>query len=301
MGSVSPRGIRGDSAVQRFERQEAKGWLPRGWIDGLTLSNDGTDATNDVAIAAGSCRSTSNIGPDGIRTTLPKYQADLELPVSIIKQLDVAWEPENYDPENGIGGGARSGMRSSSSISNTTWHIYAIGGFDCPTDIFAHDGADPSAVLPNGYTAWRRIGSILRESAAIVAFVQRGNHFARNAVSTVISATNPGTSAVLRTLVVPVGIVVTADIFAHVGNANASNHAYCLISDPATTDEVPAAGLGNVQPTQAVTGFTGDGVAPLLIGTDTSAQIRTRLSYSSADVTLRISVRGWVDPRGRNA
>jgi hypothetical protein len=42
--------------LKRYEAREALGYLPRGWIDGLTLSNDTTDATNDIGIAAGCAR-----------------------------------------------------------------------------------------------------------------------------------------------------------------------------------------------------------------------------------------------------
>src|ERR1700754_1262771 len=99
-----------NSAIEKaLALRYAQGSLPRGWIDGLTLSNDGTDATNDIGIASGSARSTSRI-VDGAVSTLTRDQCDIDLPVAIIKQLDVAWAPENYDPD-GFGGGDRSGGR----------------------------------------------------------------------------------------------------------------------------------------------------------------------------------------------
>jgi hypothetical protein len=58
-----PLGLPGDGPIHRFEKLEAYGWLclPPGWISGLILSNDGTDATNDIAVSKGVCRSTVNV------------------------------------------------------------------------------------------------------------------------------------------------------------------------------------------------------------------------------------------------
>jgi hypothetical protein len=297
--SVAPRGLRGDSPAQRYAKREPQGWLPRGWIDGLILSNDGTDATNDIAISAGTCRSTSNIGSDGIRTTLPKYQADLEIPVAIIKQLDVAWAPENYDPENGIGGGGRSGMRSSSSISNTTWHVFAIGGLDCPTDIFAHDGVDPSAVLPNGYAAWRRIGSLVRLSAAIKPFNQVGDHVVwatpvNETVSTAFSVT-------LRNyaITVPTGVAVLADVtvFGYVTGAATS----VVVGSPSATGIATPTHSGGV-PT-APSSMWNEAVTAVALNrfpvmTDTSAQISVRASDTCAGFDIHTF--GYTDFRGKD-
>jgi len=292
-------GLVGYPALARFEHLERRGWLPRGWIDGFILSNDSTDATNDIAISAGTCRSTSNIGPDGIRTTLAKYQADLEIPVAIIKQLDVAWAPENYEPENGIGSGSRSGMRSSSAISNTTWHIFAIGGFDCPTDIFAHDGVDPSAVLPNGYTAWRRIGSVIRSSGAILGFSQSGDHFHLDVPLTDVSAANPGTSAVTRTLTVPTGVIVFPVMSVTVKDGT-SNPNMGLITSLAQTDTAPTNTLYNFGSPAAASTSNLCCATIVDVPTNTSAQVRSRLQATGASDILLIVTHGWRDARGRD-
>jgi hypothetical protein len=296
-----PYELPGNGPLHRWEKREPQGWLPRGWIDGLILSNDGTDATNDIAISAGACRSTSSIGPDGIRTTLAKYQADLEIPVAIIKQLDVAWAPENYDPENGISGGARSGLRSSSSISNTTWHVFAIGGFDCPTDIFAHDGVDPSAVLPNGYTAWRRIGSLIRASAAILAFTQHGDEFWLATPVLDLNATNPGTSAVTRTLAsVPTGIAVKAFLYAQANGESGVVNGAAYYSALTAADVAPSS---TAAPLASIADFTSNSsevTGSVSVWTDTSAQIRTRNLQTSASVAVRAATLGWLDRRGKD-
>ena len=47
-----PYGLPRDGPLQRFERVERRGWLSGGFIDGLILSNDSTDATNAIGISA---------------------------------------------------------------------------------------------------------------------------------------------------------------------------------------------------------------------------------------------------------
>lgn len=290
-------------ASQRaLQRKQAQGWLPRGWIDGLTIANDTTDATNDISIAAGACRSTVNI-VDGAASTLAQHQRDIEIPVSILKQLDVAWEPANFDGA-GFDGGGRSGMKSASSISNTTWHIYAIGGPGVRDDILAHDSATQSSVeaaLPGGYTAYRRIASILRESAAIVSFVQHGDYFQRAVRAADVSAANPGTSAVTRTLSVPIGINVLAEVTLELINTAAGGISFGLLTDLAITDSTPATANAHVADVQTASGRSETHTATVLIRTSTSATIRSRISFSDASVTVKIGTRGWYDMRGRNA
>lgn len=267
--------------------------LPRGWIDGLVLANNGTDATNDIDIAAGVCRSTSNIGPDGVRTTLARHQRDIELAATLVKQLDVTWAPGN------------NGGRSSSSISDTTWHVYAIGGRGLPDDILLHDGVDPSAVLPAGYTAWRRIGSTIRASAALLSFRQVGDRFSLNSPVLDVNNQSIGTSAVLFTLgSVPAGIVTRA-LLNVVLNQNSTSTAL-YVSCPTDTD-MSVAGVGTFTAPLSQIGFTngasGSPAAPipaqLEVDTDTSRRVRARAS--SASNTMSIATCGWLDLRGRNS
>lgn len=295
----APFGIPGNGPIQRYLRREALGSLPRGWIDGLTLSNDTTDATNDVALAPGVARSTVNI-VDGTPSTLTRDQVDLEVPVQIIKQLDVAFAPENYD-RDGYSGGDRSGGRSTSAISNTTWHGILCGGIGRQTDFVLHDAITQSSVLAElqkigGYTAYRRIGSIIRESATIVAFTQTGDYFERATLKVDVAASGPGTSAVTRTLSVPTGIVVTARVILAVTNSGTASGGV-LLSSLASTDETPSTLIGQVYGVAA----TPTSISQVDVDTNTSGQIRSRLQISAADVNLNIRLRGWMDPRGKDA
>jgi hypothetical protein len=275
------------SPLRDYERVRARGFLPRGYIDGLVLSNDSTDSTNDIAVSAGSCRSSSNI-VDGAISTKTADQLDLEIPVSIIKQLDVSWAPENYDPE-GFSGGDRSGGRSSSSLSNTTWHVFVIGGEGRQADILEHDATDPSAVLPGGYTAWRLIGSLVRTGGAIKAFVQHGDLFMWVTPVLDVSNNTPGTSANTGTLTVPTGVRVMAfmNVMMNVGQLYLSP---LDITDQAATN--------GANPISTVDSGTGDGGSQAHVLTNTSAQIRYR---AAQNVLVAIATLGFYHQRGKNS
>lgn len=263
------------------------GVLPRGYIDGCILAN-GADATNDITIAAGVVRDSTNT----VDITVAAMTTG--------KQLDANWAP-----------GDAAGMRNSAAgIANGTYHLYAVAKADGTQDIYAHASATVATVLTAlqaetggaSYVYAALIGSILRESAAIVGFIQHGDYFQRKSVVNDISANNPNTSAVTRTLSVPVGINVIADvIFGVVNTASSVNVAQAVLSDLATTDTAPTTGYSQLPQTSTQSGANGANYCELGIRTNTSAQIRSRLSNSDANTTLYITTRGWWQQRGKNA
>jgi hypothetical protein len=291
-------GLPGNGPIQRFEEQERRGFLPRGWIDGLILANDTTDATNDISISPGQAKSTVNM-VNGAPSTLTRDQIDLDLPASIIKQLDVAWAPAVLDGSGIVSNGAPSGGRSGSSLSDTTWHVYLIGGRGLACDILLHDSATQSSVLaalPGGYTAYRRIGSIIR-STTILGFVQRGNRFDLNDTVLDYNQTAPGTSALTVSLTVPTGISVLAHLGLSLVNA-AGSEVHALLSSLDVTDESPGTANGDV--VNGGPSTTATGQSPKSVYTNTSRQIRARLT-ASPNVTLQIRTRGWTDLLSRTA
>lgn len=291
-----PLGLAGNPSLKTLDQWIAEGRLPRGWIDGLILSNDTTDATNDIAIAAGVARSTVNIRHSE-PSTLSRDQVDLELPVGIIKQLDVAWAPENYDPD-GVSGGGRSGGRSGSSISNTTWHVFLIGGAGLPTDVMFHDSATQSSVvaqLPTGYTAFRNIGAVIRSGGSILAFSQFNDEYLLSTKATDFNGLPASTNAILRTLTVPIGVAVTALIIGSYRPAS-STSGYCYLSSPDEADQAASAAVHTVKAELTSEG----GSFQTSIRTNTSGQIRTRVSAAASSDNLTVTTRGWLHPRGRN-
>lgn len=251
--------------------------LPRGWIDGLKLSNNASDAVNDIDVAAGEVRGTRGI-------------LDMALPSSITKRLDA-------DFTAGTGNGMRY---SGAALTTATYHIFLIGKADSTTDIFAYTGVDPTAVLPTDYIDYRRIGSIMYESTTIVPFKQNGDYFTRVTLSQTGYA-NPGTSAVNRAVGVPTGIKVCARVFACVLNTGGSTATYALFTDIDENNETPSNTKTHIPTTfGSAAGVTAASVT-LDIWTDTSGQIRSRLSFSDASVQLTMAARGWTDRRDRDA
>jgi hypothetical protein len=126
--------------------------LPRNWLSGLTLANNASDATNDINIAAGECRSDDNA-------------ADIVIGTAMVKQLDAAWAA-----------GTAAGGRDTGAIADNNWHVFAIRN---PTtgvcDVLFSLSMTPT--MPSGFTQKRRIGAILRSAGAIVAFRQYGDYF----------------------------------------------------------------------------------------------------------------------------
>jgi hypothetical protein len=253
---------------------------PQGALWGMTLSNNGADATNDIDVAAGSCAST-HATPSSVV---------LLNPGAMTKRLDASW----------AAGTNQGGLSSSLTIANTTYHVFAIrvGGVD---DI----GFDTSPVAANliadhSATHYRRIGSILRESAAIVPFTQFADRFLRTTPVLDVSATNPGTSAVTRTVSIPTGIQCVAMVNAATAQSGTNSMVY--LSPLSSTDSAPSATLAPLYSFFGSNVSTAQwGVGMFSILTNTSAQFRSRLSASDANTVLYIATLGWIDPLGRNA
>lgn len=249
--------------------------LPTGYLFGLTLSPPGSTS---LPIAAGSCRDSTD--------------AD-NMVLSAITKTTGAW----------AAGSGNGGLDTGSIAASTWYHAYAIktvAGLGGTTDALISLSAT-SPTMPTGYSLKRRIGSVQTDgSKNLLTFVQLGDEFIWSAtVGDVSAATNPGTSAVLRALSVPTGIQVNALFRASVVNSDATI-CYALFTALDATDEVPAATSGNA----SISGVNSSSpnnneLGTLNVRTNTSSQIRSRLSYSSANVKLSIATFGWIDTRGR--
>lgn len=326
------------------------GGMPQNYITGLILANNGTDATNDIDIAIGSARDSTNA-------------ADMVLASALTKQLDATWAV-----------GTNAGMLDVGTVGNLTYHLYLIKRSDtgvvdvlaslsatnsgtCTMTIaspcvvsfakhglqvgssfeFSTTGALPTGVtagttyyaistsfgvdsfqfstsqggaavntsgtqsgthtlthkpiMPANYDYKRRIGSIIRVSAANVGFTQREDIFTKKTPTLDINTAASGTSRTARTLVVPVGIVVQAMVQ---GGATSGTTNYCHFS--ALTDTDVAATDGFTAAPFMSCGFDGTTyyMTRLNIFTNTSAQIASR---STANDKLVIHTYGWIDER----
>lgn len=243
-------------------------------LNGLTLSN-GADATNDVNIASGSC-----VSDDG--TTI------MRLSSAVTKQLDAAWAV-----------GTNQGGRDTGSISDATWHVWLINRPDTGvTDVLLSTSAT-APTLPANYTKKKCIGSIVRASAAIRSFKQTGNRFTYDTPILTLDAQNPGTSAVTRTLDVPTGVVLLADISVgfHAGSTAGAAFVSSLDSVDSAVQNPLTASLTLPMDVSTTAGASSWDFTRKYVKTDTSAQVRSRVSTSGANDRIGIVTYGWIDPR----
>lgn len=264
-------------AARRDHVHETK--IPMDSKYGMEISNNGTDPTNDIDITAGSRRDiTDSVNIIGAAST---------------KRLDASWS---------VGSG--NGGLFSGSIANTTYHVFAIMRPDTGVVDYGFDTSVSAANRPASYTYYRRIASIVRTSDAIKPFVQDGDRFMWKTPITDVSANNPGTSAVTRTLTLPTGIRVGAEItVSGLGNPNSNTAGFggIYISDLALDDV--AADVTGASTLSVYVQMTSAAVANIQLGTsitcmtNTSAQIRSRVAVSSSAATLYICTKGWIDPR----
>jgi hypothetical protein len=237
--------------------------VTRGAIAGLVLSNNATDAVNDLDVATGIARADDNT-------------AEIALLTSLTKQLDVAWAA-----------GTNQGMRDTGAIANGTWHIHLILNLTTnAVDVLASLSAT-APTLPSGFTKSRRIGAIIRAAGTILGFAQRNNAFLLNsAIRDINNVTSSGTSAVLRTLSVPSGVNVIAMVRVNVTNSDliqVGSPSETLAASTNVNASLPPLGSSNGQ---------------LAVWTNLSSQIQTRQSAGTASEALNIHTFGWTDLRG---
>lgn len=244
--------------------------VPKGYVNGLVISNNGSDANNDIDIATGTCASS-----DGTYA--------LTLASGLTKRLDAAWAV----------GTNQGGLFDGSKTLNTWYHVFLIRKTSDGTIDAGFDTSLTAANMPGTYNAYRRIGSVLTDASNnIRAFIQRGgngfNEFLWSAPSLDINGAYAASRSLL-TLPVPLGVRCKASIlYTHDGEP-AVNATWSYWTDPSMTDTAP-------NTTQALAHDT----SPLTIGSarhvdvwsNTSSQVGYRPNYA---VTLRARCYSYLD------
>lgn len=252
--------------------------LPRGFIDGCIISNGTTDSTNDIDIAAGKCRDSTDT-------------VDIIVPAIAGKQLDANW----------AAGGA-AGMRNSAvGIANTTYHLYAVRTAASATaDIYAHTSTTVATVLTalqlesggSSYVYARRIGSIIRSGGTILAFMQTSDEF-HIAARQFYNSTSAQALTLTDTLV-PGGIVVNPLISIQLVMGTAGS-VVISVAPGANSAFSENAVLGGTASQTHGARFSGP-------PTNVSAQIYYAVVINSGTITsLTASSGGWLDRRGKDA
>jgi hypothetical protein len=152
-----------------------------GYFKGGTISNDGTDPTNDIVIAAFEIIDSTGV-------------VILARTSSITKRLDAAWAV-----------GTNQGGLDTGAIADTTYHLWAIMRSDTGVVDVLFSTSATSPTMPANYDYKAYIAPIMRISAAIKPFRQNGDYFEYVDYVTDVNLTAT-TAWALTTFTVPLGI-----------------------------------------------------------------------------------------------
>lgn len=244
----------------------------QGYLFGLTLSNNASDATNDIDIATGVAAAD----------TSPYYL--MQLASSLTKRLDAAWA---------VGSG--NGGLDTGSIANTTYHIWLIQRSDTGVVDALFSASATAPTMPTNYDRKRRIGSIIRSVGAILAFYQDDDKFFLT--SPVVDRSSTSALAVaLLALTVPAGVAVRPILRNTLASSTSPNIVNLMGN--------AAQGTGGATTVQQINS-TATTVTDIVVidgtfTTNTSSQIYYGVTISSGTIgTNSLSTLGWYDSRGR--
>jgi len=259
-----------DRAIRRTNKR-----FGGGHIYGLTMSNNGSDATNDIDFATGNCRDSTD-------------RTDMYVHTGYTKRSDATFVA-----------GTNQGMLDTGAIGNNWYYTYVIlkdadGSYDFLCSLSA-----TAPTMPSGYTYFRRIGAFLRTAGAIVAFTQIGNEFLWKRMKPDVSSGGPSANN-LYVLSVPLAINALAKVAVAVVDTTPAARTYVAVLSPDQTDPTSA----------GITEFTfiveesgaGTPAADSIfadVRCNTAGQIRVIVTTTTADHTLFVNTHGWIDTRGQ--
>ena len=247
----------------------------RGYIGGLTMSNDATSPTTILDTSVGTASAEDNVSSPAIMT----------LASPMTKNATVSWSA-----------GSGGGCLDTGTVQASTWYnLFLIGNTttDVVDELCSTNPTSPA--LPSGYTRWRRIGSFKTSGGStVLAFTQIGDQFLWPVAVRDVASQNVGSSLSTLTLAsVPPGVPITARVRVFLSSATASGS--LLVASPyesATTgDNTPAGNLSIAYTSGSV-------------GTATSLDVSTDTNqisawYNSGTATINVNTYGWTDTRGR--
>ena len=260
LSATVAQGLKADTAIQPS--------TATGLIGGLNLSNNVTDANNDIDVALGSCVNST-------------YVDTIYLPASITKRLDAAWSV-----------GTNQGGLDTGSKANSTWyHVYVIKRIDTGVVDALFSTSVSSPTLPTNYTEFRRIGAVRTDgSGNLLPFFQWGKRFVLKTPILDVNINNEPSTEVIRTLTVPLGVKVNALFNMYQSSAGVTTIVY--VSDPDQVDLAPSQTIAPLMTMSNANAGALNG-AQVQCTTNTSSQIRTRHTNGSGTNAFRIATYGW--------
>jgi len=203
------------------------------------------------------------------------------------KRLNTAWAV-----------GAAAGMLDTGAIAtNVTYHIFLIQRSDTGVVDLLASLSPTGPTMPASYDRKAWIGAVTTDATPnIEPFHQDRDYFYRDVPAQDYRATSPGTAGVTRTLSVPTGIGVQAIHMSGVAAISVGTAIYALITALDQPDTAPDSTVYHVS---SESGGEGTGQVVMLVRTNTSGQIRTRVDTSAASIRVFGTTIGWIAPRGR--
>ncbi len=242
------------------------------------ISNNSVDPTNDIDF--NSCRFTFDDGTGEV------------LASGYTKQLDAVFVAGNNQ-------GGRIG-----TLADGTYNCFRIyNPSNGLSDEIMADSMTPS--LPAGYTKKRYCGSILRESGAIVQFIQAGNYFFRRLLA-FSGNYNPGATAVDVQLDVPINLQVIAlfNTYAYISGTTFDSTRYFRIYSeaietiPSPTTPTPSSTNLDTATKQEVAGGVNwewkNATASEML-TNSDGELKVVAIANTDGSNIRFFTRGWID------
>ena len=243
----------------------------------ITISNNATDANNDIDFSAGNFQFSDGSGQ--VTAT------------AMTKRLDATWSAGTNQ------GGLLNGTAVPKAI-NSTYHCYKI--YNPTTGVedsafllgVAGTAPDPTSVLPSGFTKFQDRGSILTDgSGNIRPFTQDKKYFTLTtpvlSQSLTLTANTRGSYAITT----PLGKRTNANI--HGTNVkNGSAYSQTWISDLNTTDIDPVLN-GGFETLKGNMTYSSDN--EIWRKTNLTSQIGIRTNNSTSSTEIKIVTMGWED------
>jgi hypothetical protein len=251
----------------------------KGHIYGLTLSNNASDAANDIDIAAGEAAST---GTDPVLMVLAS---------ALTKRLDAAWAV-----------GTGNGGLDTGSIANGWYYVWLIRRSDTGVVDVLFSASATSPTMPANYDQKRRIGAFERASGAIRAFLQIGDRFLLGSQLVSYSNTNLPTTKTTAASGAPTGIRTTAilNVRASRGGGSLGVSVWCPDLATPTTINGGTSPLSNGS--NELNASANLSTTAVSIGTNlevmTDATGNIALQCADATTQVGVTLVGWIDARG---
>lgn len=254
--------------VSYFKASGASITVLKGFISGLTYSNNGSDATNDLDIAAGVCADSTGVGIINVS--------------ALTKQSDASWAV-----------GTNAGALDTGAVGNNDYYIWAIKRVDTGVSDILFSLSSTAPTMPANYTLKRLIGWFKRSGGAIVAFTTferdgGGLGFRWTTPTLDINLSNTLTTS-RRTDAVKVPLNFAVDAVMRVEMFDASSAFQAVVCCPDETDAAPSATAAPL--VTHITAAAGDSAGyQLVIRTSSAGLIAARANLATVDLYTGVTV-----------